>query len=102
MRQFLAVLFQQVGQFQQHIATGCRGDLGPMPEAAMSRFHRCIDIGKVRVGHLGDDFAGGRINHVQRLAGVALDVTTIDKQGMASTKKGFNLWQQRNIAHGFS
>jgi len=51
--QFLAVLFQQVGEFEQHVAAHCRGDLGPVLEATAGGFHRRIDVGRVCIGDVG-------------------------------------------------
>ena len=54
----------------------------------------------VGVGDVGDDLPSGRVDHLQALAGVTLDVATVDEQRMVSTEEGFNLGQQWNIAHG--
>ncbi|MNL45912.1 hypothetical protein D3C87_1685900 [compost metagenome] len=100
LRQFFAVALQQVRQFQQHVATNRRCDLGPVFEAAVGRLHRRIDIDWISVGDAGDNLAGSWIDHLQRLTGMALNVAAVNKQRMASTEEGFNLRQQRNIAHG--
>jgi len=43
---------------------------------------------------------GGGVDHFDGLAGLTLHVTAVDKQGMASTQKRFDLGQQGDVGHG--
>ena len=100
LRQFFAMVFQQVGQFQQHVATDGGSGLGPQLETTVGASDRGVDIRQVCVGHVGDHLAGGGVGHAQACIGVAAHTGAVDKQPMTATQKGFDVRQQRDIAHG--
>jgi len=49
---------------------------------------------------VGNHVVGGGVDHFEGLAGLTLHVAAVDKQGMASTQKRFDLGQQGDVGHG--
>ncbi len=68
--QLVDFFFDQVGQLEHQAApvAGIHPAPGSMLQGVARRFHRQIDVGRIAFGHLGNDFFGGRVDRLERLA----------------------------------
>ncbi len=68
--QLVGFVFDQVGQFGDQAAAiaGVHFRPGTVLECVAGGFHRQVDVGRIALGHLGDDFFGRWVDGVKRLA----------------------------------
>ncbi|ODN64422.1 hypothetical protein BA763_18955 [Burkholderia cenocepacia] len=81
-REFVVAFAQQVDRAAQDARALHRGHRGPFALAFPSGRHGAVDVGRARLLHLREQFAGGGIEGVESLAAGGVDVTAADVEAL--------------------
>ena len=76
--EFILALLHLVERAAQNIATRSRAGLAPRLLCGNRSVECAYTVSRARIGNLGDEFAGRRVKHVERLAAFGIDPFAVD------------------------
>ncbi len=103
LRQFVGVLFDQLGELPHHAGAIGSGRAAPRPvfKSLTGDGNGFVDIGRVAFGHLGDHPSGARIERVEGFAGYGVDPLAADKSLMLPGKKPGRGFAELRVGKGY-
>ena len=79
LRQLLGILLEDVRELVQQLRALLRRRVQPGRQGLLRRLDRAVDVVGAAARHLGDRLAGGRVDHLHRLAGGGIDELPADE-----------------------